>query len=97
MIFTILLCFFVIFFFFLSYFKLQGHNNEVLSVCWDESGDFLASVSQDTVKIWSVTQGQCIDELSSNGNQFHSCVFHPKYPKFLVIGGYQASHRILLL
>ncbi|XP_020094032.1 transcriptional corepressor LEUNIG_HOMOLOG-like isoform X2 [Ananas comosus] len=70
--------------------SLKGHNNEVLSVCWDESGDFLASVSQDTVKIWSVTQGQCIDELSSNGNQFHSCVFHPKYPKFLVIGGYQS-------
>jgi WD40 repeat protein len=61
----------------------------VQSVCWDNSGEFLASVSQDLVKVWSVSSGECIHELSSNGNKFHSCVFHPSYSNLLVIGGYQ--------
>ncbi|XP_010934265.1 transcriptional corepressor LEUNIG_HOMOLOG isoform X1 [Elaeis guineensis] len=68
---------------------LQGHKKVVQSVCWDANGDHLASVSQDSVKVWSLTSGECIHELSSNGNQFHSCIFHPRYPKLLVIGGYQ--------
>ncbi|XP_008802409.1 transcriptional corepressor LEUNIG_HOMOLOG-like isoform X2 [Phoenix dactylifera] len=68
---------------------LQGHNKEVHSVCWDANGDQLASVSQDSVKVWSLTSGECIHELSSNGNQFHTCIFHPRYPKLLIIGAYQ--------
>lgn len=54
---------------------------------WDANGEYLASVCQDCVKVWSLTSGQCIHEFSSNGNQFHSCVFHPSYSTVLVIGG----------
>ncbi|KAK8463489.1 hypothetical protein SEVIR_1G368600v4 [Setaria viridis] len=71
-------------------YTLQGHNTDVQSVCWDNSGEYLASVSQDLVKVWSISSGECIHELSSNGNKFHSCVFHPSYTSLLVIGGYQS-------
>ncbi|XP_042517300.1 transcriptional corepressor LEUNIG_HOMOLOG-like isoform X4 [Macadamia integrifolia] len=70
--------------------SLQGHSKEVNSICWDTNGDYLASVSQDCVRVWSITSGECIHELSSNGNKFHSCVFHPSYSTLLVIGGYQS-------
>ncbi|XP_043720042.1 transcriptional corepressor LEUNIG_HOMOLOG-like isoform X2 [Telopea speciosissima] len=70
--------------------SLQGHSKEVNSICWDTNGDYLASVSQDCVRVWSLTSGECIHELSSNGNKFHSCVFHPRYSTLLVIGGYQS-------
>lgn len=69
---------------------LQGHSKEILCVCWDAKGEFLASVSQDCVKVWSLTSGDSIYELSSNGNKFQSCVFHPSFPNLLVIGGYQS-------
>ncbi|KAL9360797.1 hypothetical protein Peur_048920 [Populus x canadensis] len=67
--------------------SFQGHSEMVNYICWDSRGDILASVSQNLVKIWSMTSGECIQELSSNGNQFHSCVFHPSYSTLLVIGG----------
>lgn len=70
---------------------LQGHSKEIHCVCWDAKGEFLASVSHDCVKVWSLTSGDSIYELmSSNGNKFHSCVFHPSFPNLLVIGGYQS-------
>lgn len=59
----------------------------VNSLCWDLNGDYLASVSEESVKVWSLASGECIHELNSNGNQFHSCVFHPSYSALLVIGG----------
>ncbi|XVE84765.1 hypothetical protein DITRI_Ditri17bG0039000 [Diplodiscus trichospermus] len=69
---------------------LQGHNTEVHTVCWDANGEFLASVSQESVKVWSLTSGECIHELNASGNKFHSCVFHPGFPALLVVGGYQS-------
>ncbi|KAL4311193.1 hypothetical protein GQ457_01G023150 [Hibiscus cannabinus] len=69
---------------------LQGHNTEVHSLCWDGNGDLLASVSQESVRLWSLSSGDCIHELNSSGNKFHSCVFHPNFPALLVIGGYQS-------
>ncbi|KAH7862851.1 hypothetical protein Vadar_010252 [Vaccinium darrowii] len=65
----------------------QGHSDVVNYLCWDPSGDYLASVSEESVKVWSLVSGECIHELRSNGNQFHSCVFHPSYAALLVIGG----------
>lgn len=65
----------------------QGHSDVVNYLCWDPSGEYLASVSEESVKVWSLVSGECIHELSSNGNQFHSCVFHPSYAALLVIGG----------
>ncbi|KAK4750886.1 hypothetical protein SAY87_004368 [Trapa incisa] len=70
--------------------SLEGHPDLINYICWDASGDYLASVSQNLVKIWSRTSGECIQELNSNGNQFHSCVFHPNYPSLLVIGGFSS-------
>ncbi|KAJ6414635.1 hypothetical protein OIU84_003603 [Salix udensis] len=70
--------------------SLQGHSTEVHSVCWDVNGDYLASVSQGSVRVWSLATGECIHELSSSGNKFHCCVFHPGYSTLLVIGGYQS-------
>lgn len=69
----------------------QGHSEMVNYICWDANGDYVASVSQSLVKIWSSASGQCIQELGSNGNQFHSCVFHPSYSTLLVIGGISVS------
>ncbi|KAL0286893.1 UNVERIFIED_CONTAM: Transcriptional corepressor LEUNIG [Sesamum calycinum] len=65
----------------------QGHSGVVNYLCWDLNGDLLASVSEDSIKVWSLASGECIHELNSNGNQFHSCVFHPSYSALLVIGG----------
>ncbi|RVW59624.1 Transcriptional corepressor LEUNIG-like [Vitis vinifera] len=67
--------------------SLQGHSEMVNYLSWDANGEFMASVSPDLVKVWSIASGECIHELSSNGSQFHSCVFHPSYPTLLVIGG----------
>lgn len=57
----------------------------------------MASVSPDLVKVWSIASGECIHELSSNGSQFHSCVFHPSYPTLLVIGGIRVISSISFL
>ncbi|KAM6544696.1 hypothetical protein CsatB_025432 [Cannabis sativa] len=70
--------------------SLPGHTTEVHSLCWDTNGDLLASVSQDAVRVWSLSSGECIHELNSSGNMFQSCVFHPSYSTLLVIGGYQS-------
>lgn len=79
----------------ISSFKLQGHTKHVHSVCWDPSGEYVVSVSEDSVRVWSLSSGndgECVHELSCSGNKFHSCVFHPTYPHLLVIGCYQVSH-----
>lgn len=74
--------------------KLQGHKTRVTSVCWDTLGERLASASEDVVKVWAVGSGgkggECIHELSCNGNEFHSCAFHPTYPSLLIIGCYKS-------
>ncbi|CAN8229685.1 unnamed protein product [Cochlearia groenlandica] len=73
--------------------SLQGHVNPIKSVCWDPSGEFLASVSEDRVKVWTLgsgSEGECVHELICNGNKYQSCVFHPTYPSLLVIGCYQS-------
>ncbi|KAL5975636.1 hypothetical protein ACLOJK_019962, partial [Asimina triloba] len=36
---------------------LQGHTKLVHSVCWDPSGDYVASVSEDSVRVWSLGSG----------------------------------------
>ncbi|XP_037492439.1 transcriptional corepressor LEUNIG_HOMOLOG isoform X4 [Jatropha curcas] len=72
-------------------FSLKGHAKEVLSLCWDMSGEYIASVSEDSARIWSlVTGGSCMHKLFSNGNKFQSCTFHPGYSQLLMIGGYQS-------
>ncbi|XP_047173130.1 transcriptional corepressor LEUNIG-like [Vigna umbellata] len=68
--------------------KLQGHNDVVRSVCWDFSGKYVASLSDDMVRVWNVgigSKGESIHELAASGNKFNTCVFHPIYP-WLIIG-----------
>ncbi|PNY09379.1 transcriptional corepressor LEUNIG-like protein [Trifolium pratense] len=68
--------------------NLKGHDKDVVSICWDISGKYIASVSEDRARVWS--DGKCINELLSNGNKFQSCIFHPAYSNLLVVGGYQS-------
>eukprot|EP00258_Populus_trichocarpa_P004099 XP_002305786.3 transcriptional corepressor LEUNIG [Populus trichocarpa] len=69
--------------------NLKGHSKEVLSICWDTSGKYIASVSEDSARVWSLVGGNCLGKLHSNGNKFQSCAFHPGYSMLLIIGGYQ--------
>ncbi|KAK6797488.1 hypothetical protein RDI58_005190 [Solanum bulbocastanum] len=69
--------------------KLQGHVKDVRSICWHMSGKYLASVSEDSARIWSVSDGKCLYELCSGGNKFQSCTFHPGYVQVLVIGSFE--------
>jgi len=74
-------------------YSLKGHTKPVDCVCWDPSGELLASVSEDSVRVWTLgsgSEGECVHELSCNGNKFHASVFHPTYPSLLVIGCYQS-------
>ncbi|BAD67818.1 putative transcriptional corepressor LEUNIG [Oryza sativa Japonica Group] len=73
--------------------RFEGHTKHVDSVCWDPSGEYVVSVSEDTVKVWSVNAGsddRCVQELSCTGSKFHSCAFHPSYSSMLIIGCYQS-------
>ncbi|KAH7848108.1 hypothetical protein Vadar_033885 [Vaccinium darrowii] len=74
--------------------SIPGHTKPIKSICWDPSGELLASVSEDSVRVWtfgSGSEGDCIHELSCNdGNKFQTCVFHPSYASLLVIGCYQS-------
>lgn len=79
---------------------MQGHAKDIQSVCWDSAGDYLASVSEDAVRIWSFTSGQdgeFVNELNCSGNKFQTCVFHPAHPSLLVIGCYEVSFESALL
>ncbi|OIT28008.1 transcriptional corepressor leunig [Nicotiana attenuata] len=73
--------------------KFEGHVRDVRSICWDMSGNFLASVSEDSARIWCVSGGKCLHELCSSGNKFQSCTFHPDRAQLLAIG----SHELLEL
>nr|XP_016508269.1 PREDICTED: transcriptional corepressor LEUNIG_HOMOLOG-like isoform X1 [Nicotiana tabacum] len=73
--------------------QLQGHVGDVRSICWDMSGNFLASVSEDSARIWCVSGRKCLHELRSSGNKFQSCTFHPDRAQLLAIG----SHELLEL
>ncbi|XP_043687456.1 transcriptional corepressor LEUNIG_HOMOLOG-like [Telopea speciosissima] len=72
-------------------FNLKGHIKEVQSICWDTSGKYIASVSEDRIRVWSaLSGGEFAYELCSSDNKFQSCIFHPRYSLLLVIGGYQS-------
>eukprot|EP00252_Welwitschia_mirabilis_P003196 TRINITY_DN1328_c0_g1_i2.p1 TRINITY_DN1328_c0_g1~~TRINITY_DN1328_c0_g1_i2.p1 ORF type:complete len:882 (+),score=232.53 TRINITY_DN1328_c0_g1_i2:548-3193(+) len=72
--------------------SLKGHIKPVHSLCWDPSGDYLASVSEDSARVWSLRAAKnsdAIHQLNCSGRTSQSCVFHPSYPGLLIIGGYQ--------
>ncbi|XP_049347434.1 uncharacterized protein LOC125811934 [Solanum verrucosum] len=72
---------------------LQGHDGNILSICWDVTGKYIASVSEDSARIWSIREGMWIFELLSGVNKFQSCIYHPGQILALVIG----SNKVLEL
>ncbi|XP_019191598.1 PREDICTED: transcriptional corepressor LEUNIG-like isoform X1 [Ipomoea nil] len=77
-------------------YPLKGHVSTVQSVCWSSSGEYLASLSEDSVRVWKIESGgdqKCMHELSITGKRLRTCSFHPTYPSLLVIG----SHKSLEL
>ncbi|KAI3665958.1 hypothetical protein L6452_44593 [Arctium lappa] len=69
---------------------LKGHTREIRSICWDQSGSYLASVSEDSARVWSTNScWKCDYELYSTDSMFQSCTFHPVHSLLLVIGCYQ--------
>ncbi|KAI5417762.1 hypothetical protein KIW84_042395 [Lathyrus oleraceus] len=72
--------------------KLEGQVKDIKSMCWDVTGQMIASVSEDEARVWSAGDGQCIGSYPSKERKFQSVIFHPRYHKALVIGG----HKCLL-
>ncbi|KAK4727985.1 hypothetical protein R3W88_032902 [Solanum pinnatisectum] len=66
--------------------SLKGHDGNILSICWDITGNYMASVSEDRARIWSIREGMWIFELLSGVNKFQSCIYHPGKILALVIG-----------
>ncbi|KAJ4975836.1 hypothetical protein NE237_000942 [Protea cynaroides] len=72
-------------------FNLEGHVKRVQSICWDTTGKYIASVSEDCVRVWSaLSGGECVHKLCSNDKKFQSCTFHSRGSLLLVIGGYKS-------
>ncbi|RAL37254.1 hypothetical protein DM860_004176 [Cuscuta australis] len=74
-------------------YPLKGHASKVHCVCWSSSGDYLASLSEDLVRVWKIGSGgdpKCIHELSITGKRFRTCNFHPTHPSFLIVGTHQS-------
>lgn len=70
-------------------YPLQGHATNVNSVCWNSSGEYLASLSEDLIRVWKIGSGemqQCVHELSISNKKFQCCLFHPSCPFSLIIG-----------
>jgi WD40 repeat protein len=44
--------------------KLQSHTKDVDSVYWDPTGEYVVSVSEDTVKVWSLNDESFVNELN---------------------------------
>ncbi|KAJ1282326.1 hypothetical protein BS78_03G043200 [Paspalum vaginatum] len=70
--------------------RFENHTKNVDSLCWDPTGEYVVSVSEDTVKVWSLNEKSCVNELNCSGRKFWSCAFHPTYPSLLIIGCYQS-------
>ncbi|KAK4368898.1 hypothetical protein RND71_012690 [Anisodus tanguticus] len=49
----------------------------------------MVSMSEDSGRIWSVSEGKCLHELYSSSNKFQSCTFYPGFAQVLVIGSYE--------
>ncbi|KAL1096781.1 hypothetical protein V6Z11_D06G246600 [Gossypium hirsutum] len=70
--------------------RFEGHENEVQSICWDPNGIYIASISEDSARLWSVFEHNCLHELHATDNKFQCCTFHPKYWLHWVIGAEQS-------
>lgn len=77
---------------------MKGHATNVISVCWNSSGEYMASLSEDLIRVWKISSGemqQCVHELSVSTKKFQCCLFHPSCPLSLIIGFNQARLSLL--
>ncbi|MBL7497065.1 Hsp70 family protein [Frankia sp. CNm7] len=75
---------------------LTGHDRDVTSCAFSPDGRLLATISKDGIKLWDVTTGRVVDELSAAGRKSsvpNSCVFSPD-GKLLAITGSDKTLRI---
>ncbi|CAJ2678614.1 unnamed protein product [Trifolium pratense] len=76
---------------------LRGHVKYICSLCWDVTGQTIASVSEDGLRVWSLSMGgQCLYHYPSEGKIFQSVIFHPRYRNVLVVGGFQCMELLIL-
>jgi dynein assembly factor with WDR repeat domains 1 len=57
--------------------SLTGHTAEIVSVCFNNSGDLVATGSFDhDSRLWDVRTGQCVHVLSGHRGEVSSTVFN---------------------
>ncbi|AQK87141.1 Exosome complex exonuclease RRP46-like protein [Zea mays] len=49
--------------------RFESHTKGVDSVCWDPTGEYVVSVSEDTMKVWSLNDESFVNELSCGGRK----------------------------
>jgi len=69
---------------------LSGHEKNVSYVCWNATGDYLMTVSEDAVHLWDPNKRQLIQKFTRSHEKFFSCLFHPTDPTKALIGRYQS-------
>lgn len=74
--------------------SLVGHKSSVISVTWSKDGEFLATASRDnTIKIWQVSSGRCIQTLVGHTSGVTSANWSPN-GKQIVSGSRDKSIKI---
>ena len=78
-------------------FNLEGHGNNVESVCFSPDGKQLASGSHDrTVRLWDVETGACVKTLEGHLGAVSSVCFSPDGRR-LGSGSFDSTVRLWLV
>jgi len=71
--------------------RLLGHTKQINSVVWNSTGEYLASASEDSVRIWDLrTPKESIQQFTVHGN--YCCAYHPLQQNIIIIGSYQSTY-----